>query len=67
MGKVSKNRRKEKNGTKQIISVSREHIDAWVSDGLLADTEEEAVERLTRIFTKLYKSRGYKNFEIRFE
>lgn len=49
----------------QTIEVDKTHIDIWVNDGV-ASTPEEAETRLRKLFTKMYKNKGYKNFEIVF-
>jgi hypothetical protein len=45
--------------------VDKTHIDIWVSDGVAA-TPEEAETRLRKLFTRMYKNKGYTNFELKF-
>lgn len=62
--KVSKNKRI--GNAKQVFQIQREDIEAVYSDGMIVDSREEAEQWLMRFWTKVYKSKGYKNFELEF-
>lgn len=62
--KVSKNKRI--GNTKQVFYIYKEDIETVYSDGAIVQTRKEAEQWLIRIYTKIYKSYGYKNFEIEF-
>jgi len=66
MEKATKNKKKIISGTKQIFYIQKEDIDAMLSDGLIVNTRQEAEDLLIRLFTYMYKKKGYKNFELEF-
>ncbi len=66
MEKVTKNKKNRISGEKHIFYIEKEDIEGILSDGLIVDTREEAEQLLINLFTKLYKQKGYKNFELQF-
>jgi hypothetical protein len=51
---------------KLVLPIYMEQVKAELCDGYYGDDEEVIKERLVKLWTKIYKSKGYKNFELEF-
>ncbi len=66
MEKATKNKRAKVGAEKLILPIPAEHIEARLSDGFWGDDVEEIKAGLIKLYTKIYKQKGYKNFELQF-